>query len=402
MAQRISHSLWGSGLFRDAPLSPDFPGTLYVGGGTPTYLDADILDGIISDVKGFQEKVGYRPNEDGRGRSGSLSLHGDGDYAFVETRDGNNKQNRKKQIEFTVEGNPGSITKEKLEVLRRNGCNRLSVGVQSFEHRELVLLGRSHTVEEFQQAWTLARETGFDNMSMDLMYGLPNQTLEQWEQTLHEALRYSPEHISLYQLSVEPDTVLETMVEEGRVCMPEDELCRSLYLMTDQMLTDAGFLHYEISNYAKPGFESRHNSLYWRNGYYIGLGAGAAGHLPGTALALVSKRDEKKQDLDIRYTNKGNLEDYLRDVEQGLAPIEEQETIDRTLGMTEELMLGFRLREGIGKQAFQDRWGISIEEAYGKALDKHLDAGFLEDDGYRFRPTIEGWLLYNHWITDYF
>ena len=318
--------------------------SLYFGGGTPTCLDEDILAGLFADIR----------------RGGNPGA------------------------EFTVEANPGTLTPGKLAVLRQAGCNRLSVGAQSFDDRYLRFLGRSHRAEDFYKAWDAARDAGFTNMSLDLLYGLPGQSPAHWEDTLREVLAFRPEHISLYQLSIEAGTELARRRDAGRFDEADEEDCRTMYLLTHGILTDAGYLHYEISNFALPGYESRHNTHYWQNGFYLGLGAGAAGYLPG-----------------FRYTNKANLEAYIADAEKGMLPVGEKDPIDARLAIAEELMLAFRLREGPDPAAFHSRHGFDFRHQYGLPLEEHLAAGLLEEEGGRIRPTVEGWLTYNSWITDY-
>jgi oxygen-independent coproporphyrinogen-3 oxidase len=231
----------------------------------------------------------------------------------------------------------------------------------------------------------MARAAGFTHMNLDLMYGLPDQSPEHWGETLITALSFQPEHISLYQLSIEDGTPLAALAACRQKCAADEEICRRQYLLAHEVLTDAGYRHYEISNYAKPGFESRHNTHYWRNGLYLGLGAGAAGHLPG-----------------VRYTNKADLEEYLSVLEGGALPVAEWEETDGRTALAEEMMLAFRLREGVEKVPFQERHGMTVERKYGEALEKLLRAGLLIDDGERVYPSLEGWLSYNGWITDFF
>ena len=164
----------------------------------------------------------------------------------------------------------------------------------------------------------------------------------------------------------------------------DEETCRAFFLLAHEILTAAGYGHYEISNYAKPGRESRHNTLYWRNGYYIGLGAAAAGHVPG-----------------IRYTNKADLQAYMTDLENGRKPEEEREAIGPQLAMAEELMLAFRLAQGVHKAQFRERWGADLWQVHGGALEKHLAAGLLVEDDARISPTLAGWLTYDVWVPDF-
>jgi len=343
--------------------------TIYIGGGTPTYLDDDVLEGIIADLHALNKDALYTDTTMQAAERGNMEKR------IVPAS---------AAIEFTVEANPGTLSKSKLEMLYTAGCNRLSIGAQSFDDRRLAWLGRSHDAAAFRQAWTLAREAGFSNMSLDLMYGLPGQTVEDWRRTLLEALTYQPEHISLYQLSIEPGTVLAQKTGAGLIREAGEEICRAQYLLTHEVLTGAGYLHYEISNYAKPGYESRHNTMYWRNGCYIGLGAGASGYLPGR-----------------RYTNKADLEAYLADLEAGRPPVAEVEQISPDLVLAEEMMLAFRLREGIAKERLSSQRQITLSQKYGQALDKYIAAGLLEDNDGRISPTVEGWLQYNSWIQDF-
>ena len=337
--------------------------TVYFGGGTPTYLDEDILEGIIA---GLLRGAEGTPSAPGRGKGD------DTPYAAA-------------AAEFTVEANPGTLTESKLRLLRRAGCSRLSLGAQSFDDQALAWLGRRHSAEDFRQAWVMARSAGFANMNLDLMYGLPDQAPGHWRETLEEALTFRPEHISLYQLSIEEGTPLAGLAAAGQKSAADEETCRQQYLLAHDALTEAGYRHYEISNYAKPGFESRHNTHYWRMGLYLGLGAGAAGHLRG-----------------FRYTNKADLEGYLRDLEGGALPISEKESVHGQTALAEEMMLAFRLREGVEKAPFLARHGVTMERKYGETLAKRIRAGLLEDDGERVSPSLEGWLSYNSWITDFF
>ena len=343
--------------------------SLYFGGGTPTCLDEDILAGLFADIR--------RGGNPGSTPSEQAQREQEAEATQV-------TQAISSGAEFTVEANPGTLTPGKLAVLRQAGCNRLSVGAQSFDDRYLRFLGRSHRAEDFYTAWEAARAAGFTNMSLDLLYGLPGQSPAHWEDTLREALAFKPEHISLYQLGIEAGTELARRRDAGRFDEADEEDCRTMYLLTHRILTDAGYLHYEISNFALPGYESRHNTHYWQNGFYLGLGAGAAGYLPG-----------------FRYTNKADLEAYIADAEKGTLPVGEEDPIDARLAIAEELMLAFRLREGPDPAAFHSRHGFDFRHQYGHLLEEHLDAGLLEEEDGRIRPTVEGWLAYNSWITDY-
>ncbi len=413
--------------------------TIYFGGGTPTYLAEDILAEIFAGLLGAPTEAPPpsvpsalpTPAVAAAGQTGGLK------ELFI---------TEETFREFTVEANPGTLNEGKLALLQKAGCNRLSIGAQSFDDQYLAWLGRGHRAADFRQAWELGRQAGFRNMSLDLIYGLPGQTLAHWRQTLEQALTFAPEHISLYQLNIEEETVLSRRAAAGEFCVADEETCRQQYLLAHELLTSAGFGHYEISNYALPGKESRHNSLYWRNGYYLGLGAGAAGYLPAPAAEATDATEvteatragsqtiapeagtctstrasvgvaasieasagvgagvgaaTNQSGRGFRYTNTGDLASYLAAIEQGRLPLAEREEITPTLGRQEELMLAFRLKQGIDPSEFRQRWGLDLWQAYGPVLEKHLAAGWLQEEGGRLCPTIEGWLAYNYWVQEY-
>jgi len=280
--------------------------------------------------------------------------------------------------EITVEGNPGTLDVEKLVMLCQAGFNRLSLGVQSFNDRELAVLGRIHTADEAVQAYRLAREAGFANISLDLMYGLPRQELEQWRASLSQALALKPEHISLYQLKIEEGTPFHQQLLEGNLQEFPDDQAAIFYEEAIQTLTEAGYHHYEISNFALPGRESRHNQLYWRNKEYLGLGVGAAGYLQG-----------------VRYNNETELAAYQAKLAQGLLPRADSEIIDKDLQIAEAIFLGLRLLEGIDKKEFFLHYGVKFEERFGKTITKLKSAGLLQEDERSIFLTKQGRNLAN-------
>ncbi len=440
--------------------------TIYFGGGTPTYLEEDILAEILAGLPVAAEKVkadvrrpavgaktkasqgaakamparpgavaAGQPGVAAAGKPGAAAAGKPGAAVVCQPGAAVVCQPGVAPREFTVEANPGTLSEGKLALLRKAGCNRLSMGAQSFDDQYLAWLGRGHRAADFRRAWEMARQAGFRNMSLDLIYGLPGQSLDHWRQTLEQALAFLPEHISLYQLNIEEETVLARRAAAGETCLADEETCRRQYLLAHEVLTRAGFSHYEISNYALPGKESRHNSLYWRNGYYLGLGAGAAGYLPAGAMAGTGAGNSKggearaaagegagagagsatdlilgagigtvraQSSRGLRYTNEADLANYLSAVEQGRLPLAEKEAITPSLGRQEELMLAFRLQQGVEPEAFRQRWGLDLWQAYGPLLEQHLAAGWLQEAAGRLRPTIEGWLAYNYWVQDYF
>ncbi len=288
------------------------------------------------------------------------------------------------QAEITVEGNPGTINKEKLEALQIQGCNRLSLGVQSFEDRELQALGRIHTVQDVYNTYNLAQEAGFANINLDLMYGLPGQELSGWRKNLRTAVSLNPEHISLYQLNIEKGTPFFSLQNKGLLAEFEQDEAFYMYEEAINYLTDSGYCHYEISNFAKPAYESRHNQVYWRNQEYIGIGAGASGYLAGR-----------------RYTNLAVLADYEAMLTQGARPLAQEETIDTELAMTETMFLGLRLLEGVDKNEFFLHFGIQINEHYGKAIDKLTEQGLIEETQNRVRLTRQGLYIANQVMMEF-
>ena len=280
--------------------------------------------------------------------------------------------------EITLEANPGTVDEEKLSGLRRIGINRLSLGVQSAHLSELTLLGRLHTFEQADQAVAMARVTGFENISLDVIYGLPKQSLADWQVTLKAVLSLAPDHLSCYGLSVEDGTPLAAQVDAGLLPQPDPDKDAEMYELTEDWLGEAGFVHYEISNWAKPGRQCRHNLVYWRNEDYVGFGAGAH-----------SYRDQK------RWWNVLTPGDYVARVKAGEAPKASAEEINLAREMGETMMMGLRLSEGVTAQRFQHRFHQTLSQVYGQELGDLVAAGLIEWDGQRVRLTARGRLLGN-------
>jgi len=280
--------------------------------------------------------------------------------------------------EITVEGNPGTLDLPKLVDLYKGGFNRLSLGAQSFNLKELKLLGRIHTATETAQAFNWAREAGFTNIGLDLMYGLPGQALEHWQSNLQTALSFAPDHISLYQLKIEEGTPFYQRLSEGSLQEFPDDLAALMYEEAIRTLTGAGYLHYEISNFALPGRESRHNRLYWKNDCYIGIGAGASGYLPG-----------------VRYSNETVLDNYITLTNQGHRPVDSEENITTELQLFEAVFLGLRLVEGLDKESFFCRYGVRIEQIYGETISRLKEQGLLQEDSLRIALSQKGLNLAN-------
>lgn len=271
------------------------------------------------------------------------------------------------ESEVTMEVNPGTVTKERLCAYRRLGINRLSIGVQSAKEEELKLLGRIHTFEEAKQCYHWAREAGFTNISLDVISALPKQTLSDYKETLEELISLNPEHISSYSLIVEEKTLFYELYSEGKEQegdLPDEETDRAMYAYTKERLREAGYERYEISNYAKPGFESRHNSSYWTGRPYIGVGLGASSLF-----------------TNARYHNEMDLNAYLDAIRTGEDVRREIERLVEAEKMEEFMMLGLRMMRGVSRSEFQERFGCAMETVYGPALAKLKKNGLITVEG---------------------
>lgn len=269
--------------------------------------------------------------------------------------------------EVTLEANPDDVSRAYLREIRASGINRLSMGVQTFDDALLRRLGRRHDAATAIRAFQDARAAGFDNLSFDLMFALPGQTLQQWNDTIEQALALEPDHLSLYNLQIEPGTPFHTWVSRGQLLVPDDDEAADFYQLAIDRLGAAGYRHYEISNWARlsPGRDLRahHNLRYWRNQPYFGVGAGAhSGY------------------ADYRYANTRLPFAYIKQARAGESTVESQERIDRDVSMGETMMLGLRLDEGIDVQAFHSRFGQTPREAYGETIDELQAAGVLSAD----------------------
>ena len=287
--------------------------------------------------------------------------------------------------EVTLEANPGTVATAYLEAIRKAGVNRLSLGMQSFQPTFLKLLGRIHDADEARRAFRWAREAGFDNVSLDLIYGLPKQTLEQWRLDLEEAAAMRPEHISLYGLTLEPGTPLaETLSDKDAL---DPDLAADMYTLAEDVLGSAGFEHYELSNWARPGRESRHNLAYWRMMPYLGLGAGAHSCFQG-----------------FRWANVDSPREYLAKVGDDLKgrafprrypQVATVERISKSRAMAETAILGLRLADGLDLEAVARRFGRDPKRLFRKQRREVVQLGLAEESGGRLRLTPRGRLLGN-------
>ncbi len=316
--------------------------TIYVGGGTPTVLPLSLLARILAGAR----------------------------RAFAVAPD----------AEVSVEANPGTVGVETLAGLRELGVNRLSLGVQSFDDAELRLLGRIHTATEAVAAVAAARQAGFDNLNLDLIYGLPDQRPDAWASSLERALALQPEHLSLYALSVEEGTPLAASIAGGRLPAPDPDRAAEMYELAEEILADAGYVHYEISNWARTAaHRCRHNLTYWRNEPYLGIGAGAHSWAAGR-----------------RWANVARPAEYVARVVAGARPIDSEEEIDLPLEMGETMIMGLRLLdEGVAAGRFQARFGLDLDQQFGLDLAQLVDLGLVERDGQGVKLSRRGHLLGN-------
>ncbi len=290
-------------------------------------------------------------------------------------------------LEFSIEANPGTLTKEKLLAYKQAGVNRLSIGLQSTDNNELSALGRIHTVEDLENSLTLARKCGFDNISLDLMYSLPDQTKEGFEKTLRKAISYNPKHISAYSLKIEDNTHFGKM--KSTLNMPSEDEEYEMYMSLCEILSQNGYCQYEISNFAKKGYESRHNLKYWLSEEYIGIGPSAHSYFKGERCYYL--RD---------------LEGYISSLQNDKLPQKIYEDVSENTGSKpqiskedEYLMLKLRLASGVNKKEFEARFGVQLIEKYPN-LEKYCSLGYMkyENDSYSFTP--KGFFVSNFILTD--
>jgi len=311
--------------------------------------------------------------------------------------------------EVTLEVNPGTVDKPYLLRLREMGVNRLSLGVQSFRDDELAFLGRIHSAEEARSAYRAARSAGFDNMSLDLIFGLPGQTVGRWLENLDEAIGLGPEHLSLYALTVEEGTPLARDVACGRTPAPDPDLQAELYLRSAERLTPAGYEQYEISNWARAGRRCRHNLTYWRNGFWLGLGAGAHSHLPQDQEAGTGNQEPGTREPCCRFAAEVSPRRYIELVnetwkqwsQEGTLTVDEmrqvtfREEAGPSLELSDTLVLGLRLSDGVSLRELRRRFGHDALESHTAAFEEAISLGLLERLDGRLRLTARGRLLAN-------
>lgn len=283
--------------------------------------------------------------------------------------------------EFTVEVNPEDVDEQLAELLVRNGVNRVSMGVQSLNDSELKAIGRRHNAAEAVKAMKTLREGGIRNLSVDLIYGLPDQDLKSWAKSLEGVLSLNPEHVSAYSLSYEPGTLLWTRLQTGKIEAVSEEVVAQMYEMLCRRMREAGFLHYEISNFGKEGFLSQHNSAYWKFAPYLGVGAGAHSFM------------ERK-----RFFNPSNLKKYMADC----VGVREQENLSREDLMNEFVMVGLRTSAGVDLDVFAERFGERERRRLEREAEHQIKNGNVVKEGERIRIPEERWLVSDSIIVAFF
>ncbi|MEO4052227.1 radical SAM family heme chaperone HemW [Solibacillus sp. CAU 1738] len=275
--------------------------------------------------------------------------------------------------EFTSEANPDELTVEKLRALYNGGVNRLSMGVQSFDQSLLEKIGRTHSNEHVYETIANAKKVGFENISIDLMYGLPNQTMEQWQNTLQAAFALKLPHYSAYSLIVEPKTIFYIQYAKGKLPLPSEDLEADMYDVLMQQMEVHGLHQYEISNFAQEGFASTHNKIYWDNDEYAGFGAGAHGYLAG-----------------VRYSNVGPIKKYIETVQSGERPLIHEHKVTIAEKLEEQMFLGLRKTAGITYKEYEEKFSEHMFNRYKEIIEKLVKEGLLEQDDVGIRLTRKG------------
>ncbi len=324
-----------------ASFTPDhYLDTIYFGGGTPSYFHSEYLASLLHTI---QTRFQVQPD-----------------------------------AEITIEANPGSITEDRLSFLRQAGFNRISIGMQSEKDETLSILGRPHTFSQTKEAVQAARNAGFQNLSLDLMYGLPHQTLESWQNTLQTAVDLNPDHLSCYGLKIEEGTPFYN--QRNHFFLPDDDIQADFYLFCVHFLKKAGYEQYEISNFAKPGMESRHNLKYWTLNEYIGLGPGAHSDFGG-----------------YRYSFLRDLDAYIQGVQTGASLLDECEALPKGKRHGEYLMLGLRTARGISEEEYARPYAMEFEPILN-LLKEYESRGWAICENGRWHFTPMGFLLSNRLI----
>ena len=319
--------------------------TIFIGGGTPSVLESNELECLLKEIA---------------------------------------KLNMAKDIEYSMECNPGNLTEEKLEVMKKYGVNRISMGLQAKQDNLLKGLGRIHNYKTFKENFLLAKKVGFNNINVDLMFGLPNQRLNEWEETLREIISLEPAHISAYSLIIEEGTAFYNLYENDKLKLPTEEEERKMYHLAKKILEENGFNQYEISNYAKEGKECRHNLAYWNMDNWIGVGSAAASYINGK-----------------RIKNISSVEGYINSINEKREAVEEIINNSKNDNMEEFMFMGLRKINGIDENEFKKRFSMNINDVYGEILNKYIDEGLLIRDSGRIFLSEKGIEISNIIMADF-
>ena len=335
--------------------------TIFLGGGTPSYLPTSDLEDVQKTIRSsFQVSS---------------------------------------TAEITMECNPGDVTSEKAANWLASGVNRISMGVQSFDDGLLSLLGRRHTALEAKQAFRTLREAGFRNQSIDLIYGLPYQSTDQWSHTLDEAIGLDPDHISLYSLQIEKGTPLAVDVAIGKTPIPDDDLAADMYEEAQRRLAENGFTQYEISNWSKPKLESQHNLLYWLNEPYLGVGPGAHSWIAGQRFANLKSPRRYVSVVGKNYEKVGP--DPVASMRSPAGPVEDVDITTPAIDVAETMMMGMRLNQGVTHKRFEKRFGIGVNIVFPDEVKRLLNLGLVEVTDDALMLSERGRLLGNEVFAEF-
>lgn len=319
--------------------------TLFIGGGTPSYLSENNLSKLLKEL---------------------------------------NKLSFLDDAEKTIECNPGTLSDEKIKIIKENNINRISMGLQTTKNNLLKNIGRIHTIEEFKANYKRVRELGIENINIDIMFGLPNQSLEDYKETLEDIVKLNPEHISAYSLIIEEGTYFYKLYEENKLNVPNEDDERRMYEITKEILEDNNYKQYEISNYAKEGRECRHNKVYWELDEYIGVGVSASSFI-----------DEK------RIKNIDNIKEYIERINSNIDVSESIVANSLKEDMEEFMFLGLRMIEGVSIDKFKDKFSKDINDVYGEIINKNKKLGLLDEKNGRIYLTDKG-IEVSNWVMSEF
>lgn len=349
----------------------DFPKLL-----TKGQRHAEYIEALIQELKLYQQNVGFSNLQSiyiGGGTPTALSVE-----QIQPLFDFLTEQIQMNQIqEFSIEANPENLTRDKIQYLKAQGVNRFSLGVQTFHESLLKRIGRKHQDQEVIQAVANLKQCGIKNINLDLIYAIPGQTLDELRDDLRQVISLEVEHISAYSLIVEEHTQLYLAYMRDQIELTDNEIEAKMYEVTIETLTEAGYEHYEISNFAKSK-PSLHNQWYWKNETYIGVGLGAHGYVKGQ-----------------RYQNTRSINTYIELLKDGKLPMIESHALTKEEMIEEEMFLGLRLLKGVNLKAISDKYDVNIDEIYGKAFEELIQKGYLEQKELNVRLTPSGLLMAN-------